>query len=146
MDADRAVEERARRRVAALDNVDVPSVRDLRDFEVQVLVRRGRRVVRRVMREAGLLRPWWERSPLLVLVVPLTLAYAAVFADAMVLFIGGVLLAWGLAAEPRVNRAEGRELARLLRIYRNAVANALDARADERARREQGPGTYGLST
>ncbi|WP_084830259.1 hypothetical protein [Demequina rhizosphaerae] len=77
MDADRAVEERARRRVAALDNVDVPSVRDLRDFEVQLLVRRGRRVVRRVMREAGMLRPWWERSPLLVLVVPLTLAYAA---------------------------------------------------------------------
>ncbi|WP_062385317.1 hypothetical protein [Demequina iriomotensis] len=143
MDALLAVQERARRDVAALDPVDVPSIRDLRDVRLASLVRRAGRIVRHEMREEGALRPWWERSPLLILAVPLALAWGGLFADVMVLFLGGVLLVWALVSEPRLNRGERREFHRLMRAYRNAAADALDARADRR-QWEWGEG-YGLS-
>ncbi|WP_062303810.1 hypothetical protein [Demequina subtropica] len=144
MDAVLIIQERARHDVAALDPVDVPSIRGLRDIRLAALMRHARRQIRHAMRDEGALRPWWERSPLLILVAPLLLTWAAVFHNGTALFVGFVAVAWGIASEPRVNRAERREYARLMTAYRNAAADALDARADRR-QWEWGDG-YGLTT
>ena len=134
MDAVRAVRTRARHDVASLDDALVPATRMLRDVRVAALTRRAPGVVRRAMRSDGSLRPWWDRSPVLLLVAPWVLVYAAVFADAVVALGGAVLLGWGLLTEPRWNRAERAERHELLRVYRNTVADELDARAHRLAR------------
>ncbi|WP_062521097.1 hypothetical protein [Demequina silvatica] len=130
MDAERAVQARARHDVAALTGAFMPTTRVMRDIQLASLMRHGRRAVTRIMREAGLLRAWWARSPLLILVAPLTLTYAAVFGNALMFIAGGALLIWGGMSEPRLNRAERQERRLLLLAYRNAAADALDACVD----------------
>ncbi|MDN4478502.1 hypothetical protein QQX10_02305 [Demequina sp. SYSU T00039] len=134
MDAVRTVRTRARHDVAALDESLVPSTRALRDVRVAALTRHAPGVVRRAMRDEGSLRPWWDRSPLLILAAPLVLAYAIVFGDPGVGLIGAALLGWGVLAEPRLNRRERIERQQLLTVYRNTVADALVERAHRLAR------------
>ncbi|WP_062378513.1 hypothetical protein [Demequina pelophila] len=145
MDAAAVVEERARADVAALGRTAMSTVRALQDFKVEALTRRAPRFVRGVMREAGLLRPWWDRTPVLMLVAPLTLALAWVFMSPPLLLVGAGALAWGVAAEPRLNRAERREYERLLHAYRYAAAEALYTLGDRRYRGAAGAAGFGAS-
>ncbi|WP_082104500.1 hypothetical protein [Demequina soli] len=130
MDAGDAVARRARNDVGRLNAADVPAVRMVRDLWLGELVRRSQRKVLRIMRECALVRPWWERSPVLVLVAPLVLTWAVVLSSGGAAVLATALIAWAAVAEPRLNRAERRDLALLLRAYRNAAADALDARTD----------------
>ncbi len=134
MDAVRAVRTRARHDVAALDESLVPSTRALRDVRVAALTRHAPGVVARAMRDEGSLRPWWDRSPLLILVSPLVLAYAVVFGDPSVGLAGVALLAWGILSEPRFSRRERVEREHLLTVYRNTAADELVERAHRLAR------------
>ncbi|WP_042212738.1 hypothetical protein [Demequina mangrovi] len=146
MDAALAMQERARRDVDALRLCDVPSVRELRDLRLATLSRHARRLARRTMRAEGTLRPWYARSPVLMVALPLALAWGVLFTSIPAFFLAVVVLAWGLTSEPRLSRAERVEYTRVMTAYRNAAADALDARADRKAWGSEGPGAYGLST
>ncbi len=130
MDVVLAVQARARQDVAALGPRSVPPTRAARDIRLAALMPRGKRRVKREMRAAGLLRPWWDRAPLLMLVAPLVLAYGLVFREGGAIFLGLLVALCGAAWEPRMNRSERRECAFLVIEYRNAAADALDARGD----------------
>lgn len=137
MDLVREVRARARRDVADLDGVHVHALRHLRDLELAALMRRAPRFVRRVMRRHGLLRPWWERSPLLIVVGPLMVTVAVMFANPLAFVVGVALVMTGFVTEPRMGRAERREERELTRAYRHAAADALDARADAKIEADQ---------